>query len=389
MFFSMIYSDFQGLKVSRLGFGTMRLPMNDDKVVNFEEGCKMVDYAMANGINYFDTAYRYHEGQAEFFVRDAITKRFPREDFFLADKMPVWLCKEPADVKRIFEEQLENCGVEYFDFYLLHSLTEGDWSGVLQNKVWEYLKEQKDAGKIRHLGMSVHCKPPLLEEILNSYGDIVEFVQIQMNYMDWDYIKAKELYDILIKWNKPIIIMEPIRGGMLANPASSKAREILDSLAKCQDGRTLSYVDFALGYVNQLDNVAVTLSGMSTLEQMKENIEFFNNPTLSKEQLDGIFRAGKVLGEDILVPCTACDYCYNCPAEIKISKIFKWYNDSSMKGFHFIWGSLSGMYEKLGPDAKDCLQCGACEGVCPQQINIIQRLQEIHEKYEELKKIGE
>lgn len=406
----MIYSDFRGAKISRLGFGTMRLPMKENKQIDFEAGCEMIDYAITRGINYFDTAYRYHEGQAEFFVRDALSKRYPREKFFLADKMPVWFCKEEADAPKIFEEQLSNCGVEYFDFYLLHSISEGEWPSTVKNKVCEYLKSQKDAGRIKHLGMSVHCQPTLLREILEQYGDILEFVQIQMNYMDWDYINAKELHQILLDFDKAIIIMEPLRGGMLASPASPQAREILDraavskdgtvsmDAAACaksmdaavsKDGRKLSYADFALGYVNQLPNVVVTLSGMSTLEQVKENIEFFNDPALTDDQLKAVQDAGKALGKEILIPCTGCNYCYDCPAEIKIPRIFKGYNEASMKGFHYIWGSLSGIYKGLGPNADDCLQCGACESVCPQNIDIIEKLKEIHQKYQELEKIGE
>lgn len=382
----MKYREFKGMNVSRLGFGTMRLPMDSEGNIDYEAGKEMVDYAIANGITYFDTAYKYHAGEAENFVREGLTKRHPRESYYLADKLPTWLCHNQDEVSAIFSDQLQKCGVEYFDFYLVHNVDEETWDNIVAHHMIEWLAERRAEGKIKVLGMSVHCEPPLLREILSKYGDVLEFVQIQLNYMDWDYINAKELYAICREYNKPVIIMEPLRGGMLANPMSAKTRHILDEAGK---ERNLSYSDMAFGFVNQKDGVLVTLSGMSALQQMKENIDFFGSDDLSEEQLRAIDEAAAALQSDILIPCTACNYCYECPQEIQIPKIFKTYNEAAAKGFHHIWGKLSETYKALGPNAKDCIGCGNCESHCPQKIEIIDMLKVIDKKYEELAEIGE
>ncbi|MBR5230068.1 MAG: aldo/keto reductase [Firmicutes bacterium] len=381
----MKYTDFKGKQISRLGFGTMRLPMDSEGNIDYEEGKGMVDYAIAHGITYFDTAYKYHGGESENFCREALAKRHPRESFFLTDKLPTWLCNTPDDAAVIFQEQLTKCGVEYFDFYLIHNVDEENWPNVIEQNMIEYLLKEKAAGRIRHLGLSVHCQPPLLREILEKYSDILEFVQIQLNYMDWDYINSKELYYICREFDKPMIIMEPVRGGMLANPLSEKARNILDAAGK-EDG--LSYTDFALGYVDQLEGVAWSLSGMSNLEQMQQNIEFYSGEGLKEKHLAAITEASKVLQEDILVPCTGCNYCDECPSGIKIPVIFENYNEAAAKGFNWIWGSLTEQYQSTGANAKDCIECGNCESHCPQSIKIIKTLKEIDAKYEELKKQG-
>ncbi len=382
----MKYTEFKEAKVSRLGFGTMRLPMDSEGKIDFNAGREMVDYAIANGITYFDTAYKYHAGESEIFCREALSKRHPRESFYLADKLPTWLCKSESDVIKIFEEQLEKCGVEHFDFYLIHNVDEETWPNICKQHMIDLMAKEREAGRITHLGLSVHCEPPLLREIMEKHSDVLEFVQIQLNYMDWDYINAKELYYICREYNKPIIIMEPIRGGMLANPLSEKACLILDDAGK---GDKLSYSDFALGFVDQLDGVGWTLSGMSSLEQMKENIEFFGGNGLSEKQVDAAWQAAKALQEDLFVPCTGCNYCFECPMEIPISKIFKTYNEAAAKGFHNIWGKLSDVYKALGTNGSDCIGCGNCESHCPQKIEIISMLKQIDDKYAELEKIGE
>ena len=382
----MKYTQFKDSKISRLGFGTMRLPMHKDGTIDYEAGKEMVDYALSHGITYFDTAYKYHAGEAENFCRAALSERHSRETFYLADKMPAWLCKTQQDVKDIFEDQLKKCGVDYFDFYLLHNVDEEVWPVISKLDVISILKEELAKGRIRHLGFSVHCEPALLREILENHSDDLEFVQIQLNYMDWDYINAKELYQICREYNKPIIVMEPLRGGMLSNPLSERSRKILD---KAGEDRGLSYTDFALGYVDGLDGVVCTLSGMSSLKQMQENVDFYNSGGLEKRHLGAIREAVSVLQSDILIPCTGCGYCFECPQEIQIPKIFSGYNEAAAKGFHYIWGSLSGIYKKLGPNGKDCIGCGNCESHCPQKIKIIDLLKQIDDKYKELEKAGE
>lgn len=379
----MQYTTFKDMKISRLGFGTMRLPMDQDGNIDYAAGQEMVDYALANGINYIDTAYKYHDGESENFVGAAI-KKHPRGSFYLADKMPHWLCSKEADIDAIFADQLKKCGTDYFDFYLLHNLDEESYDNVQRLRIFDLLKKKQDAGRIRHLGASFHCSPGFLRQVLTEHGDALEFVQLQLNYFDWEYQDAKALYETAAEFNMPVVVMEPIRGGMLANPMSEEARAILRAA-----GTGASCPSFALRFVDQLPMVCCTLSGMSTLEQMKENIEIFNGPGLSAAEKDAIGRAVKALRADILIPCTGCNYCSECPAGIKIPKLFHLYNEAAAKGFHHIWGSLSGAYKEAGPNTHDCIGCGNCESHCPQKIKIIQLLKEIDAKYAELAEIGE
>lgn len=379
----MDYTEFKGKKISRLGFGTMRLPMDDQGNVDYDSGQEMMDYALANGINYIDTAYKYHEGESENFVGAALAKH-QRSSYYLADKLPTWLCKTTEDAKEIFEDQLKKCRTDYFDFYLLHSLSEDSWPNVPKLKIVEYLREEKAQGRIVHLGASFHCGPDLLRQVLTEYGQDLEFIQLQLNYMDWDLYGAKEVYQVARDFDVPVVVMEPLRGGMLANPLSETARKILDDT-----GTGASYASYALRYVDALPGILCTLSGMSTLQQMKDNIEIFNGPSMDKREKAAVAEAVEALKSDILVPCTGCNYCYECPSGIRIPKLFEMYNEAASKGFHWIWGSLSGQYNKFTPNAKDCIACGACEAHCPQKIQIIEKLKEIDAKYAYLAEIGE
>ena len=223
-----------------------------------------------------------------------------------------------------------------------------------------------------------------MRQVLTDYGQDLEFIQLQLNYMDWDLYGAKELYQIAREFDTPVVVMEPLRGGMLANPLSETARKVLDGT-----DTGASYASYALRFINELPGILCTLSGMSTLAQMKENIEIFNGPAMIDKEKEAISEAVKVLQADILVPCTGCNYCYECPSGVKIPEIFKMYNEAASKGFHWIWGSLSGQYNKCTPNAKDCIECGACESHCPQKISIIDKLKEIDAKYAQLAEMGE
>ena len=384
----MRYNNFKDLKVSALGFGTMRLPMDADGNVDYTEGEKMVAKALEGGITHFDTAYRYHEGEAENFCGKVISK-YPRDTYTLADKLPTWLCKTQEDAERIFSEQLSKCNVDYFDFYLLHNIDEDSWPNIEKLDLMSFLAQKKSEGRARHIGFSAHCEPALLESILSKHTDIIEFVLLQMNYFDWEYKNAKALHDIARKYNKPLFVMEPVRGGMLANVPSQEARDILDKASIDAGQPNASYASYALRYAELIDGAFCTLSGMSSLKQMEENIETFSGPRLTDPQLEAIQEVAIKLQTDIIVPCTSCNYCYECPSNIKIPDIFNWYNEAAAKGFHHIWGSLSEDYEALGPNGADCIKCGNCEAHCPQKIGIIDKLQEIHAKYKELKEIGE
>ena len=378
----MLYSDFNGLKISKLGLGMMRLPQTKDGKIDFVHGAQMIESAFKGGVNYFDTAYKYHDGESEVFVGEVLSK-YPRSSYFLADKLPAWLCNTAEDAEAIFAEQLRRCKTDYFDFYLLHSVDESSWPTVEKLDLVNYVKSLEEKGLIRHAGISVHCEPALLEEIFAKHSDVLEFVQIQLNYLDWDYINAKELYGIARKYNKPVIVMEPLRGGTLANIPSRKAVEILENATKESGMPPCSNASYGLRYLRQLEGVMITLSGMSNDEQLKENIEIMDSQDLTETELDALDKAAKQLCEDLLVPCTGCNYCYECPAKINIPAIFKQYNESAVKSFVYIWDSLEELYGKLGPNATDCLKCGNCEANCPQKIKITDALQEVHDRFTE------
>lgn len=379
----MRYNDFKGLKISALGFGTMRLPKDSEGRIDYQAAKEMVAAAFKGGINYFDTAYRYHEGESENFCGEALSE-YPRNSFFLADKLPTWLCKTREDAEKIMEEQLQKCKTDYFDFYLLHNVDEEGWPNIESLDLVHFMEDVKAKGLAKHIGLSVHCQPELLEEVFSKYSDILEFVQIQLNYMDWEYINAKELYEIARKYNKPIIVMEPLRGGMLAELPSEEAYNILADATKAAGQEPCSKASYGLRFASQLDGVLCTLSGMSTMEQMNENVQIFSGPLLTEIELKAIPEASAKLRSDIMVPCTGCNYCYECPSNIKIPEIFKLYNDTAARNFVFLWDSLEELYGKLGPNANDCIGCGNCESHCPQKINIIQRLKEIDDKYKEI-----
>ena len=263
-------------------------------------------------------------------------------------------------------------------------MDEDCWSKVRRLHIPEQLLKEKENGRISHLGASFHCGPQLLREVLTEYGDILEFVQLQLNYMDWEFDNARELHQIALEFEKPIIVMEPLRGGMLANPISRDARSILDGI-----GNGSSYASYALRFVNELDGILCTLSGMSNLDQVKDNIHTFDGPAMTAEEKEAVEKAVKKLQSDILIPCTGCNYCFECPVGIKIPEVFQIYNEAAAKGFHWLWGSLSGQYNDLKPNGKDCIECGSCESHCPQKIKIIDKLKQIDAKYAELEAIGE
>lgn len=377
----MRYTNFKELKISALGFGTMRLPKNQDGSIDYSAGKEMVRAAFDGGVNYFDTAYKYHGGEAENFCGEALSQ-YPRQSFFLADKLPTWLCKTAEDAEIIMKEQLNKCQTSYFDFYLLHNVDEETWPNIEALGLVHFMEKVKALGLARHIGLSVHCKPALLEDILSKYKDILEFVQIQLNYMDWEYINAKALHEVARKYKKPIMVMEPLRGGMLAELPSKDAHSILVNATEKAGQKPCSKASYGLRFASQLDGVFCTLSGMSDLAQIKENIEIFSGELLTKTELEAIPKAAEKLRTDIMVPCTGCNYCDECPSKIRIPEIFKLYNDTAARNFVFLWDSLEELYGNLGPNANDCIGCGSCEAHCPQKINIIDKLKEIDHKYQ-------
>ena len=364
-------------KMPKLGFGLMRLPQNDGGI-DLSRVCQMVDAYMAAGMNYFDTAYVYHGGMSERVIKDAITKRYPRESFMLATKLPAWCMRSEADRDRIFNEQLERCGVDYFDFYLLHSVEDGG-NGETYERLdcYNWGIEKKAAGKIRHFGLSFHGSPAYLETVLNAHPEI-EFVQIQLNYADWDnqVVCSGTLYNILNERGIPMIIMEPVKGGTLAS-----LRPDLEE--KFKSARPdASIASWALRFVGSLPGVMTILSGMSTEEQMQDNIGTFRNFEPLSPDEEALVREVRDRMLDVpQIGCTSCRYCTDgCPMRISIPDVFKAVNTIRLYNEKFrpqnFYNSLIG---RGNGRAAECIACGQCEGVCPQHLPIIDLLKEASE----------
>lgn len=363
----------------RLGFGLMRLPVLKDKsdTIDYEEGQKMVDYAMSHGANYFDTSWIYHDGKSEVFIGDML-KKYPRESYYLANKMSIWCVDGRENVAKMFEEQLKKCQTEYFDFYLMHSLNVDHWAKCNEYGVYEYLQQQKSLGRIKHLGFSFHDVPALLEEIVAAHS--WDFAQIQLNYLDWEIYKSKEQYEILTNANIPVIVMEPIRGGALATLSDKAVAEL-----KTYNSAS-STAKWALRFVGGLENVFVTLSGMSNFAQMQENVATFTSfEALNSEELEVLERAKKLYLQAGGIPCSGCKYCIDCPIKIDIPLIFAMWNQNCMhKNDWSFLQSYDGLAEAHTADK--CVNCQKCVKVCPQKINISEELKSISNYVVNLKK---
>ncbi len=378
----MIRSEFKklGISTSLLGFGCMRLPTigGDETKIDQAAAEAMVDYAYAQGLNYFDTAYPYHGGTSETFMGRAL-KKYPRESFYLADKMPLWDLSTADELESIFNEQLQKCQVEYFDFYLLHSMDREKLEKVKKINAVEFLRQKRAEGKIRNIGFSFHDDAACLKDILKLFD--WDFVQIQLNYADWSMLDAKELYQILASQDIPCIVMEPVRGGFLAN-LPEKISGILN-----ESGSQRTQAAWALGWVASLPNVKVILSGMSNMDQLKENIQLFSSESvrLSEEEKFYVHKAVSALQEIKTVPCTGCRYCMECNFGVDIPTIFKLYNSYKLFGNTY---AFKDGYRKLGNmhQGHNCQACGACRSVCPQQISIPDWLETIQQEFEKLTK---
>ena len=374
----MLYRDFQDIKLSALGFGAMRLPVveGNDAQIDETAAFAMVDYAMANGINYYDTAWGYHDGNSELVMGKALA-RYPRGKFHLATKFPGYDLANMDKVEAIFEKQLEKCRVDYFDFYLFHNVCEMNIDAYLDSQygIHDYLMKQKTSGRIRHLGFSAHGAYPVLKRFLDAYGKDMEFCQLQINYLDWDFQDAKAKVELLKEHNIPVWVMEPLRGGKLARleptyEARLKALRPQESIPA-----------WAFRFLQSLPTVAVTLSGMSNLEQLVANIATFEeDKPLTNAEMEALLAIAREMTQKIALPCTACHYCVShCPQGLDIPRLLELYNEHCFTGGGFIAPmALAAVPEDKLPSA--CLGCRSCEAVCPQQIKISEAMADFAQK---------
>ncbi|MDO4617900.1 MAG: aldo/keto reductase [Clostridia bacterium] len=374
----MIYNDFNGEKLSALGMGCMRLPLIDgnDAKIDMALSSEMIKYAMENGVNYYDTAWGYHSGNSEIAMGE-ILKEYKRDSFYLASKFPGYDLANIDKVEEIFQKQLERCRVEYFDFYLFHNVCEMNINEYLDPKyrIYDYLIKQRNDGKIKHLGFSTHGNLDTMKRFLDAYGKDMEFCQLQINWVDWDFQNAKEKVKLVSSYGIPVWVMEPVRGGSLANlnPLFEKKLKALrpDS----------TNAEWAFRFIQSIPEVKMTLSGMSSFEQVKENIETYKSEKpLTAEEKDTLFAIGKAMTSKDILPCTACRYCTtHCPKELNIPWLIELYNEHIYSGGGFIAPmAVSALPEDKLPSA--CIGCRACEAVCPQNIKISEMMTTFTEK---------
>ena len=370
----------------QLGMGMMRLPLkdeNDQTSIDMDQVNEMVDAYMDAGFNYFDTAYVYHEGVGESAFRKSVVERYPRESFKIATKLPLFIITEESQLEPIFEEQLKNCGVDYFDYYMLHNVsgfTETAWKNV---DLYSFIEKKQEEGKIKHIGLSTHGNSEFLEELLVEHPKI-EFVLLQINYLDWndEGIESRECLEVARKYNKKVMIMEPYKGGFLAD-IPDEAEKIMKEYNPDK-----SVVSWAMRFVATLDDVDVILTGASNLEQLESNIyEFKNAEPFNDEEFEILKEVSEIINSNITVDCTKCRYCVDsCPEEIDIAKIFDLYNKHKMLG-RDDWSQYGNAYlnysklEGVGL-ASDCIECESCIEECPQQINIPEFLRDVAEAFE-------
>lgn len=373
----MVTKKFQDLTLSALGMGTMRLPVfgKDDARINEDKASEMVSYAIKQGINYFDTAWGYHSGNSET-VMGRILSQYPRDSFYLATKFPGYDLSNMGKVEEIFEKQLKKCQVEYFDFYLFHNVCEMNIDAYLDGKygIFDYLMKQKENGRIRHLGFSIHGNMDVMRRFLDAYGEYMEFCQIQLNYIDWSFQDAKAKVDLLNERQIPIWVMEPLRGGKLADLPEPAAQRVK---ALRPDG---GVPEMAFRFLQAVPGVTMVLSGMSDFNQLKDNIKTFETDSpLSAEEMEKLLAVADGMLNGVLA-CTACHYCVShCPKGLDIPALLKLYNEHSFTGGGFIAPmALKAVPEEKHPSA--CIACRSCEAVCPQQLKISEAMKDFAAK---------
>lgn len=363
----------------------MRLPLtnpNDMTSIDIELFKKMADTFIERGFTYFDTAYPYHNGKSEEAFRKAVAERYPRTAFTLTDKMPCWEVSREEDLQRIFDIQLERCGVDYFDYYWLHALNREYYSTMQRVHGFDFIARMKAEGKIKHIGFSFHDEVGLLEEILNSHPE-AEYVQLQINYLDWNdaSVDAARCYETCVRHGKPVIVMEPVKGGSLAR-VPQEAEQLFKAVHP-----QMSPASWAVRYAASLSNVMMVLSGMSNMEQTLDNTGYMENfEPVSRNEEAVIEKAALIIKRSIAIPCTACHYCTEgCPQQIAIPEYFALYNTLQQFGAKEQGMNTSVYYEVLNKShgkASDCIECGQCEEHCPQHLPIIENLKKVAQTFE-------
>lgn len=375
----MIYNEYKDLKLSALGLGSMRLPVvdGDDTNIDVEAAREMVAYAMKAGINYYDTAYGYHGGNSEIVMGELLAE-YERGSFFLASKFPGYDLKNMGRVEEIFEEQLKKCQTPYFDFYMFHNVCEMNIDGYLdpKNGILDYFLEQKRNGRIRHLGFSTHGDIDCMTRFLEAYGEHMEFCQIELNYFDYKFQDARGKVNLLDEWDIPVWVMEPVRGGQLASLSDQNT----DRLKKARPNESVPA--WAFRFLQAFPSVKVTLSGMSNMEQLKENIETYaESKPLNDKEMELVLSIADDIISTTTVPCTGCHYCVSkCPKGLDIPRLLKLYNEAMVAGSGVFISSmaLSAVDKDKRPDA--CIGCRSCEKVCPQTIKISEEMKRFAEK---------
>ena len=370
-------------QMKKLGFGMMRLPLlneEDKKSIDKKTVCQMVDTFMERGFTYFDTAYMYHEYESERAVKDVLVTRKDRDSYTLASKLPVMQLKEKEDMERIFDEQREKCGVEYFDYYLLHALDAEHYKTVKRLDCFGFAMQKKAEGKVKHVGFSFHDSAEVLDQILTEHPE-AEFVQLQLNYLDWEdaKVQSRKCYETAVKHGKKVVVMEPVKGGTLAK-LPKKAEDVLKALHP-----DWSAASWAIRFVASLENVMVVLSGMSTPEQMDDNTAYMKEfePLTEKEKQVLLGEVVDSIHEAAKIPCTACRYCVEgCPMNIAIPEYFALYNDEITDKGNPDHAKRYAELTKEHGKASDCVECGQCEGACPQHLPAITWLKKVAEVFE-------
>lgn len=371
----------------KLGFGLMRLPLtdqNDQKSLDLENVQQMVDEFMARGFNYFDTAWMYHGGVSETIIKKCLLGKYPRDSFTVTDKLPDYILGPERTPQDVFDTQIERTGLDYFDYYLIHDTNAGSIGTFEEYRCFEFVEKLQDKGLVKHIGLSHHDGPELLEEILIRHPRI-EFVQLQINYLDWDSlgVRARECYEVAVKYGKKVLVMEPVKGGTLAQVPEAVERHFKEA------DPDMSVASWAIRFAASWPEVYMVLSGMSDMEQLRDNLSYMEDfRPLDEKEMDIVKRAVDIINSNIAVDCTGCNYCTAvCPMNVQIPRLFSLYNADLQEAESKGWSSHEELYNNLVLEegigvASDCIECGACEDRCPQHLAIREHLKEVAAHFE-------